>query len=503
MRAVTTELVSLFSAGTSAVCITTLDEDRAIRIAERAANAMGGRCLRWAVTTGISPGGEHATELLTALHALVAVPGPAVVVLLDAGPHLHADARVRRTLRDALPRLVARGVHLVLVSHDGLLPPELLGDVAPLRLPLPGPDELAHVLDGLCAEPIPSSAARQHAVGLARGLLLGQAQRAFRRALLADAALGPAAVQCIQDEKRRYLFDEVGLEFVERPADLDTLGGLQTFKMWLEERAEAFARTTGNADTPRGVLLVGVQGCGKSLAAKCASAHLGVPLLRLDLPRVLGSTTAGTSAEETLSRALAVVEDMAPVALWLDEVEKTFAVVGAGRSPDARATRVLGAFSTWLQERQAPVFVVATANDASALPPELLRRGRLDETFFVDLPDLTSRKEILGVHLARRGLDPTAFALHDLARASAEFTGAELEQVVVGALHRARASQRELAGADLRRMVQDTVPLATVYEEQIKELRDWARPRARAAGRENALVELFRKTTDTTPLNLV
>ncbi len=267
------------------------------------------------------------------------------------------------------------------------------------------------------------------------------------------------------------------------------LGGLDSFKSWMTERALAFApgaREFG-LPAPRGVLLAGVQGCGKSLAAKCVATQLGVPLFRLDLPRVFGAS----SAEEMLSRALTAAEAVAPVVIWIDEIEKGFA--GSGR--DSGTTRLLGAFSTWLQERSAPVFVVATANDVSVLPPELLRRGRFDELFFVDLPDADSRRAILGLHLARCRRDPARYEIAALAQQCVDFSGAELEQVVVGALHRAFALKREMENADLRRVAQDLVPLAHTYEEQIKALREWSRGRARPAGRTTKMVDLFRVVT--------
>jgi SpoVK/Ycf46/Vps4 family AAA+-type ATPase len=237
------------------------------------------------------------------------------------------------------------------------------------------------------------------------------------------------------------------------------------------------------------VLLVGVQGCGKSLSAKSVAQHFRVPLLRLDLPRVLGAS-AGTSPEESLARALAAAESIAPVCLWVDEIEKGFA--GATQD-DSRAARLLGSFSTWLQERRASVFVVATANDVTRLPPELLRRGRFDELFFVDLPDEAARRTILATHLKRRSRDPAAFDLASLADLCAHYSGAELEQVVVGGLHRAFAAQRDLGDADLRRVAQDLVPLYKTYEEQIKGLREWARGRCRPAGLERGVAELFRR----------
>jgi SpoVK/Ycf46/Vps4 family AAA+-type ATPase len=295
-------------------------------------------------------------------------------------------------------------------------------------------------------------------------------------------------------EKERLLARDLGLELVESLEGPEAIGGLASFKGWMEERALAFdpdARRWG-LPPPRGVLLVGVQGCGKSLAAKAAAARLGVPILRLDLPRVLGGA-GGNGAEESLHRALEAAEALAPVALWVDEIEKGFAGSAPGEGSDPRAARLLGAFSTWLQERKGAVFVVATANDVSRLPPELLRRGRFDELFFVDLPDSDARREILGLHLRRRGRDSEQLDLAAIAGITPEYSGAELEQVVVGALHRAYAQGRELETGDLRRIAQDVVPLFKTYEEQIKALREWARGRARVAGRTGEVAELFRR----------
>ena len=232
----------------------------------------------------------------------------------------------------------------------------------------------------------------------ARGLTDPQARRAFTRAVRTDPTLGPEGVAAVAAEKSRLLAADLGLELVDSPEGPEDLGGLKTFKAWMEERALAFDPEASRygLPPPRGVLLVGVQGCGKSLAAKAAAARLGVPILRLDLPRVLGSQAG---AEEGLARALEAAEALAPVALWVDEIEKGFAGSTPGDGGDPRAARLLGAFSTWLQERRGPVFVVATANDVSRLPPELLRRGRFDELFFVDLPDLESRTEIVELHL--------------------------------------------------------------------------------------------------------
>jgi hypothetical protein len=380
-----------------------------------------------------------------------------------------------------------------------VLPDGLATETAVLRLPLPDEAELGATLDAVRAgavagaPPIPPEV-RHRAVVAARGLSETQARRAFSRALRADPELGPTGIGTILEEKKRLLARDLGLELVDAPDGPEELGGLSTFKAWMEERALAFDADASQfgLPPPRGVLLVGVQGCGKSLAAKAAAARLGVPVLRLDLPRVLGSREG---AEESLARALEAAEALAPVALWVDEIEKGFAGSAPGQGGDARAARLLGAFSTWLQERRGPVFVVATANDVSRLPPELLRRGRFDELFFVDLPDVDARREILELHLRRRSRDPAAVDVGAIAEQCVEYSGAELEQVVVGALHRAYAQGRDLETSDLRRIAQDVVPLFRTYEEQIKALREWARGRARVAGRAGAVVDLFRRAT--------
>jgi SpoVK/Ycf46/Vps4 family AAA+-type ATPase len=240
-------------------------------------------------------------------------------------------------------------------------------------------------------------------------------------------------------------------------------------------------------------MLLGVQGCGKSLSAKSVASRFGIPLLRLDLARVT-STHAG-SAEEKLALSLSAAESIAPVVLWCDEIEKAFAGTAGSDARDAAAFRLLGAFSTWLQERRSPVFVVATANDVTKLPPELLRRGRFDELFFVDLPDREARRCILTHHLRKRGREPEKFELDTLAEQCANYSGAELEQIVIGALHRAFAAKRDLTPGDLRRVARDIVPLSTTYEEQIKALREWATGRTRNAGRETAIIDLFQRVS--------
>jgi ATPase family associated with various cellular activities (AAA) len=497
MTGIVQEIAELWSAGTPILYLVTAEEERAVALCEAAARAFDARAAVWSEHRGLEGVAPDARDPLAFLDALAAAPSPILATALDFHVALR-DPLVVRKLRDVLPALATEGRCLAVVAPRLELPDGLAADTAVVRLPLPDDGELAALLDAVQAglahpkKPAPlAQDVRHRALVAARGLSEAQARRAFTRALRRDAALGHAGAAVIAGEKKRLLARDLGLELVDSAERPEDLGGLPGFKGWMEERALAFDPDASRfgLPPPRGVLLVGVQGCGKSLAAKAAAASLGVPIIRLDLPRVLGAT----GAEESLHRALEAAEALAPVALWVDEIEKGFAGSSPADGADARAARLLGAFSTWLQERKGPVFVVATANDVSRLPPELLRRGRFDELFFVDLPDADARREILALHLRRRGRDPETVDVAAVADLCADYSGAELEQVVVGALHRAYAAGREIETGDLRRVAQDLVPLFRTYEEQIKALREWARGRARTAGRAGAVVDLFRK----------
>jgi hypothetical protein len=492
------ELRELYLCGAPLIYVVTDEEERAVGLCRIALGRKGAGAVEplvavWSRTRGLDPIDPMARSPVAALDALLrGGDRPVVGLFLDF--HLDLEERpVARRLRDLLPTFREQHRCLVVVAPRPQLPEGLVREATVLRLPLPGHDELAALLGAMMPKGATADAAARHAALIAAtGLGHVQAQRAFGRALRIDPGLGAKAVRAVLEEKQRLLSRDRGLDLVEATERPEDLGGLDSFKAWIRERALAFApdaRRFGLV-APRGVMLLGVQGCGKSLAAKAVAGLLGVPLLRLDLPRVLG---AGEGAEEGLARALEAAEAIAPVALWVDEIEKGFAGSTPGQGGDARAARLLGHFSTWLQERRSAVFVVATANDVTRLPPELLRRGRFDELFFVDLPDLEARQAILALHLAKRGRDPGKFDLSAVAEQCADYSGAELEQVVVGALHRAYALGRELETQDLRRLGQDLVPLYRTYEEQIKALREWARGRARTAGREAAVVDLFRK----------
>ena len=281
------------------------------------------------------------------------------------------------------------------------------------------------------------------------------------------------------------------LEFFDLDEGIDDVGGLEGLKEWITQRSEAFsvdarARGIGN---PKGVLLVGVQGCGKSLSAKAIARLLGFPLVRLDLSTLLEATRG--SSEQNLRDVLRVMETIAPSVLWMEEIDKAFAGFDEEAASDATLSRILGRFLTWLQEHEEPVFVVATANNVSRLPPELLRRGRFDELFFVDLPNYSERQAILEIHLRRRGWKPEKFDIDELAEQTEGFSGAEIETVVNSAVIESYSQGRLLAQKDLLDARDVTVPLSVTMEDQIFHLREWARARCRPATPDSRLRQVM------------
>nr|MBA3534539.1 AAA family ATPase [Ardenticatenales bacterium] len=273
------------------------------------------------------------------------------------------------------------------------------------------------------------------------------------------------------------------LEYFPAPEDFSEVGGMGDLKEWLRKRGAAFseaARRFGLPE-PRGLLLLGVQGGGKSLMAKAVASQWKLPLLRLDMGRVFGEMVG--ASESNMRQALKMAERVSPSVLWTDEIEKGLAgVASSGRSDAGTAARVFGTLLTWMQEKQAPVFVVATSNDVRQLPPELLRKGRFDEIFFVDLPGDDERAEIWAIHLRKRGREPQSFDIPRLVGETKGFTGAEIEQIIISALYDAFDERRDVEMLDLIRVITQTVPLSETMRDEIKSLRQWAKENARPAG---------------------
>jgi hypothetical protein len=420
-----------------------------------------------------------------ALDFVAELTDPAVFVFADVHHALQDPVTVRRIKE--LAQAARRGQTIVLTAPVFRIPPELEGLAIPWELQPPDHDELRDLvrrtLDDLRARNFPIALdgdGVESLVEALRGLSTAEAESLVRRAAMEDGQVAPADVDFVRKAKAELLGAEGTLELIDPgPGGLDRVGGMDQLKEWLRLRGEARspdARTFG-LEPPKGVLLTGVPGCGKSLAAKCLAATWGLPLVLLD-PGALYGPYVGES-EQRLRQSLRTVEAMAPVVLWIDEIEKGFA-----RDRDADggvSARLLGTFLRWMQDRPEGIFLVATCNDVTALPPELGRKGRFDEVFFVDLPDRADRAEIFRVHLAARGRDPEAFDLARLGEASEGFSGSEIEAAVVSALYRAFAERRQLTTNDVVGEIAATVPLSRARPEEVDSLREWARERAVAA----------------------
>jgi len=459
-------------AGFTLLAVVTAEEARARELIVRACKGLP--VVYWTAACGVS--------IHDALEKASAAELKQVDVLVDIQPHL-ADPSVQRTLREI--GLGARRAIVVLLGSALDVPADLEREMAIIDLPLPNRAEIGELLDATArvqkgAEP--AGWDRDAFVRAASGLTTCEAARAFRLAR-AETDAGQALRRVIA-EKRRGLGRTATLELVDDDVPLDDVGGLDVIKSWLMSRVQAYgaeARAFGLPE-PRGMLLCGVQGCGKSHVSKAAASVLGLPLVRLDFAAVFASP----SPENALRECLRAVTAIAPLVLWVDEIEK-----GLGGGSDGRQVRVFGSFLTWLQERTAPVFVAATANDVTQLPPELARRGRFDEVFFVDLPSATEREEILALTLRRRGRDPGALSLAAIAKPLDHFSGAELEQLVANGLYRAFGQKRDVTDEDLRIAAREIVPLATLYEEKVQALRQWGKTRARRASADRRMLELF------------
>ncbi|RSN60028.1 MULTISPECIES: AAA family ATPase [Actinomadura] len=398
-------------------------------------------------------------------------------VLKDFHEFWHKSPAVKRKLRNLAHGLVSTYASLVVTTHSADVPAELGDDVVVLDMPLPGLRELRHDLDELIRQTRVECDLTHHGrwrlAQAALGLTATQARRAFSKAIVRDKVLDELDIPAVLEEKKAVIRASQALEYYSAEETLEDVGGLELLKEWLTLRESAFGEDAAKfgLPAPKGMALIGIPGTGKSLTAKMISGLWRLPLLRLDVGALFGSLVG--ESEERLRRALKITETVSPCVLWIDELEKSMA---SGGLDGGTSQRVFGTILTWMQEKTAPVFVVATANDVGALPPETLRRGRFDEVFFLDLPTDSERREILNVHLRKRLRDPAAFDVMRLARLSDGYVGAEIEQAIVDALYRAFADgPRDITTDDVAAAIDRLVPLSRSQRERIEDLRSWLR----------------------------
>ncbi|HEY2464986.1 MAG TPA: AAA family ATPase [Steroidobacteraceae bacterium] len=489
------ELQSMLASRLALIVVESREEARVLNLVREVSlkvkEGRGWGVFQWTVTEGLQRidvdlGGPQRmlADPEQLLKHLKATPMPGIYVLLDFHPYLKEPVNVR-LLKDIAQGYdqVARTV--VLMSYEVTLPDELEHFAARLHLALPSVNERLMIITRVVREwnaanpGKPASLEREVLTKLVdnlNGLTASDAERLVRHAVFDHGAITLADISEVLAEKYELLNRGGSLTYEPATAKFADVGGMQNLRDWLTCRKPAFDGSAPELDPPKGVLLLGVQGCGKSLAARAAAGIFGVPLVRLDFGALY--TKWQGEAEKNLRESLHSAEGLSPCVLWVDEIEKALAE-GEGDSGVSR--RVLGTFLTWLAEQRSRIFVVATANDIAALPPELIRKGRFDEIFFVDLPGPEARADIIGIHTRKRGLTLSPAELAALAGRCESFSGAEIEQAIVAALYSAHAAKQPVTAASIAHEMQNTRPLAVVMAEKVAALREWASGRTVSA----------------------
>ncbi len=433
---------------------------------------------------------SNAADPLEALDAIAEAPEKSLFILKDL--HLYLDAAnpnpvLVRKMKDLLVAAKATSKTIIILGCRIVLPPELEREITVLDFSLPDKEQLGTVLDGIVESaqlPAMDGDHRAKVLEAAKGLTTIEAENAMALSVVETKTVTP---EIVAREKAQALKKGGILEVVESRVNLDAVGGMDILKAWLVNRQKAFTEqaTAYGLPCPKGLLILGIPGTGKSLTAKAVASVFGVPLLRLDAGKLFGSLVG--QSEGNLRSAIATAEAISPCVLWIDELEKGFAgSKSSGSSDGGTSARVFGSFLNWMQEKTSPVFVVATANDISQLPPELLRKGRFDEIFFVDLPSQKERKQIWKIQIAKYGRKPEDFDLQQLAKMTDGLTGSEIEAVFTESLYTSFASNREPGDLDIAGCMTEFTSLSETMAESIKALRAWARGRARLATKPEA-----------------
>jgi AAA+ superfamily predicted ATPase len=531
MDKVLERLKVLIDSSTPIVVMETVEESRAVRLVRVACSALNLAAFEWTIATGLvrsggnsvvsdlnggafPPGGHRngtvddlaesakalydSREPAKMLANLEGISIEAAFILKDLHRHME-DAVVVRRLRDVGQKFATNRRTVILTAPKISIPPELASLVEYLELPLPDRQRLRQIIDE-CLVRVSKTHTLQRRLDPAgldnmadnlRGLTEEEAERAISQALVARYALCPETVTDVLEAKKSLLRRSEMLDFIDVSDTLSSVGGLENLKRFLAQRRgswEESARAFG-LDPPRGVIILGVQGCGKSLCARAIAGEWKLPLVKFDTAAVYDKYIGET--EKRIQKVFQVAEGLAPCILWIDELEKVF----AGSGPDSASadagvsSRLLASFLSWMQDRNAPVFVAATCNNVSVLPPELIRKGRFDELFFVDLPSQAERQQILAIQLSKRKRNPADFRLDRVAVAARGFSGAEIESVVQTALYAAYSQKQQLTDQHLLDAIRATVPLSTTRAEEIQQLREWAAQRAVPASLPEAKAE--------------
>jgi SpoVK/Ycf46/Vps4 family AAA+-type ATPase len=482
------EISLLLRSHTPILVIETHEELRALELMKDIASNMGSPIFKWSVTTGM-----QRIDLDMEAQAFLKEPGKvlehinsskleAIYVLLDFHPFMQ-DPLIIRNLRELAFSMRESRTRLVLISHDVTIPPELKKMAIDFKLALPDENDLLEIVRKEA-----SAYAKENAdtrvstdknvlnqlINNLKGLTHNDARRLAHAAIYDDGAISESDLPEVMQAKYKLLSNDSLLSYEFETSDFSQLAGMKKLKKWLLQREKFFHQTVDvpGMDSPRGILLLGVQGCGKSVAAKAVAGAWQVPLLRMDFGSIYNKYIG--ESEGNIREALKTAEIMSPCVLWIDELEKA---ISTSEHDDGTSQRILGTLLTWMAENKKPVFIVATSNDIQRLPPELIRKGRLDEVFFVDLPGREVREAIFSIHAGKRNIDKSALDLGKLADLADGFSGSEIEQLVVSAIYSAHAQDGPVSMSILQDEIRATRPLSVLMAEKIAALRQWAEGR--------------------------
>jgi len=488
------DLQLLFQSRYGLIHIVTEEDERALSLLHHVTDRISVPLFTWSRIEGITRVDRQGAifdtkEPQKAMAHVAAADIEAIYHFHRLGSHLESDEIFRAQLKAGAKKLEEKNGAIVLTGTEIIFPPDLDQMTATVVLPAPGEEEYRDLLSNLLRDLsrrqyVEVSMSKGEMAGLLKhlsGLTLLEAQKILTKAIIEDGRLAPEDIQHVIKAKKAVVEREGLLEYYPVEQSMTNIADLATLKAWLRKRKNVVANPVKAEEFgltfPRGVLLLGVPGCGKSLSAKAVASEWGLPLLKFDTSNLYNKYIG--ESEKNFKRAIRAAERMAPVILWIDELEKAFAV--GGTEDGGVSQRILGSFLSWMQDRKKEVFIVATANDIERLPPEFLRKGRFDEIFFVDLPDTETRREIFRIHLANRGQATDDFHLDALATEANGFSGSEIEEVVVSGLYTAFSEEAVLTTADLLKEIRNTVPLSVTMGEKVEALRDWARERTVSA----------------------
>ncbi|NQU45265.1 AAA family ATPase [bacterium] len=493
------EIETLVRARYPLLYVVSWEEGRVLKEVSEIGDRLGKDVFTWSINSGILPfkAGMDLTpearkgtkDPLMALRHVMQESTPSIFVFKDFHRHIR-EAPLTRGLRDLAEQLRSSYSSVILLSPAVEIPSELEKDVTLVDYALPARQEIRDLLNDIAQdvrdnpnlEVDLSNGAQEAMINAAIGLTLNEAENVFAKTLVSTGRLTGQEVPLIFSEKKQIVRKTGLLEYVTIREDIHNVGGLDRLKGWVHQRRLAFGREARQfgLPVPKGMLILGVQGCGKSMCAKAVPNLWQVPLLRLDMGQLFGSLVG--SSEQNVRRAIQLAESVQPVVLWIDEIDKGFSGLDSSSFSDAGTTsRVFATILTWLQEKTSGVFVIATANNVEVLPPELLRKGRFDEIFFVDLPTPEERASIFAIHLEKRKRPAKNFRIEPLVEASEGFSGSEIEQAVISALFDAFTEKTDISTDCILHSLQETVPLSRLMEREITHRREWAKGRTRPA----------------------